>query len=639
VAKVAAAPENKRNTTLNDECFDLFSKFVPAGLLSADDVVAAMQDAGEACGLYGDEVPRTITSAWKGGQKKDRTAESPDFVFEVPGQTPADGLVMPGVAAAVYHFEDAYALRRAATGEFIVRAADPSRSPVVTEGGDDLADEVRWWWRQAAETWNAEARQGREEATGAWQAELEAMDPLAQLEVLKKAYFARRAKKDAGEDDEGKRAEVFTADLRISTVMEHLRASASRHDRVVLYTRIVDVPGRVVVDLCDETGRAVVITPGGWDVRDVREVEGQPWFRRNGDMKPQAVPQQPDSVLGTLEQAREVFGVTPEQWKIVLGALVGWHFPSVARPGGWLAGVSGTGKTTRAEMWAGLVDPVEHLGDEIDVRQDKRDARVQAMNHFLVSQDNVSVVSQKDSDFWCRLHTGISDSARKLHSDNTMLTFTFKRVGLGTSVSLPDGFRPDALRRILHIELAVAEDNPALDKLWHDYYAIKPQVLGALYTVIAAVLAHLGKAMRAKLPGCPEMADYARRLHAADLAYPALGDLYEAYRQHTRDVMADKAVDSPLVALVSKLMDSMEALGQDSLAGSPTELHAQLENHAAGLDISQPWWPKDPSWLGRRLKDYDAPLRQLGLVVTESRSKKTRTITITRAAPGGPGAP
>ena len=71
----------------------------------------------------------TIRSAWKGGQIKDRTAELPDFVFEVPGQAPGGRLVMPDVAAAIYHFEDAYdAARATATGEFIVRAAVLYRS-------------------------------------------------------------------------------------------------------------------------------------------------------------------------------------------------------------------------------------------------------------------------------------------------------------------------------------------------------------------------------------------------------------------------------------------------------------------------------------------------------------------------------
>jgi hypothetical protein len=133
------------------------------------------------------------------------------------------------------------------------------------------------------------------------------------------------------------------------------------------------------------------------------------------------------------------------------------------------------------------------------------------------------------------------------------------------------------------------------------------------------------------------MSDYARRLWAADLAYPGLGDpsqpdlggLYAAYKAHTKEIMADKAADSPLAALVGKLMDAKQELGQDSFSGSATELHGALESQAAGMDISQPWWPKDPSWLGRRLSEEDAPLREFGFAVEQSRKNKARTITIT----------
>ena len=90
VATVAAAPDGKRNQALNDECFDMFAKFVPAGLLSADDVAAAMQEAGESCGLEPKAVYATIESARGGGQRKDRSSELPEFLFAEPGDEDQD---------------------------------------------------------------------------------------------------------------------------------------------------------------------------------------------------------------------------------------------------------------------------------------------------------------------------------------------------------------------------------------------------------------------------------------------------------------------------------------------------------------------------------------------------------------------
>ena len=53
---------------------------------------------------------------------------------------------------------------------------------------------------------------------------------------------------------------------------------------------------------------------------------------------------------------------------------------------------------------------------------------------------------------------------------------------------------------MIHIELEASDEHPDTDRLWKAYEEIKPQVLGALYTVLSAVLKHLGDAMAADLP-------------------------------------------------------------------------------------------------------------------------------------------
>jgi hypothetical protein len=240
---------------------------------------------------------------------------------------PHSDLVLPGINSAFYAHEKLYDLRQSGE-EFYARPSDPGTPAVVAEIGDAMQRAVMLWWRRAAEAWNAKAQQGREEATEAWKTELEAMDEQKQLEVLKKLVFDRRAKKDADEDDEGKRAEVFPAMEKFSRIVEHLKASATQHDPVDLHLRVVDGPGYVVVDLADETGSVVLITADGWQVCDVREVEGVPWFKRSGAMLPQVIPVAPEDVMATLDSARDVLGVDANQWAIVLAGLIGAYFPS-----------------------------------------------------------------------------------------------------------------------------------------------------------------------------------------------------------------------------------------------------------------------------------------------------------------------
>jgi hypothetical protein len=218
------------------------------------------------------------------------------------------------------------------------------------------------------------------------------------------------------------------------------------------------------------------------------------------------------------------------------------------------------------------------------------------------------------------MHTGASDQVRKLHSDNTMLNYSYRRIGMGTSLTLPAGFQADALRRMLHIELAGTDDHPDSEVLWRNYNQIKPEVLGALYTVIAGVLANLDKALEAPLRGVPEMSDFARRLHAADLAFPGLG-LYEAYRQHAFEVLIAAGLEDPMALLVIKLMDKRD---DDPFRGLPAELLAELRS-AAGADMGEKWFPADATRMGEKLTRIDGPLRRLGIVVTRGKRSKLGT--------------
>ena len=623
VDKVAAAEERTRNVTLNEETFDLLSKFVPAGLLSFDDVAAAMQDAGEACGLSSSAVYKTIESAWRGSQRKDRSSELPDFLFEVPSaEEDEDRPRLPSLAACIYEFERTYTLRRTDGGEFVSRPSDPEVPALVSDIGAEMGWRMRQWWRDRAEVWE---------------------EHIARLT----AQAAADPDQDQGDGNDAERANTFPNDATFTNALSHLRASAARHDPVAMYTRIMDAPDRIVVDLCDSESRVVEITAGGWRVCDIREVAGEPWFRRSGSMLAQVVPVAPDDVVSTLKAAQLVLGLDDEAWALALGALIGWHFPGIDRPGEWLTGPSGSGKSTRGHMLVNLVDPVKKLGGRVDVRRDERNARTRAMARYVMTTDNITEVSPELSDWWCTLHTGVADEVRKLHSDNELLSYDYQRVGLATSLVLPAGLQPDALRRTLHIDLDASGVHPDKTALWQAYEKIRPRLLGAIYTVLSEVLKKLPDVLAMALPGCPEMSDYARRLKAADLAFGPLvlashpgGEdlkLYEAYSTHTGDIQLQRGADDPLAQLVIEVMSKhRDAKGQlTDFDDTPTALYKLVKKTAESHVMSENYvlskkWPSDPTKLGTELTKLYKPLLELGFEFTRGRSKKARSFKITR---------
>ena len=592
-----------------------------------------------------------------------------------------DKPVRPGVETAVYTFEEIYDLRQSKDGEFWARPVEGSAPAVVTQIGDELKRPVALWWRRMAEAWNEkEGRRKKKAAEEKAEQEAAARAHLESLGVLTSAAAEQAEKEKAAkelrevfekelevlskpstspekEEEEGGMVPVFAKVEQVSNVLFHLEASATQHECIDLLMRVMDEPSRLIVDLCDAEGRVAVITRDGWQVCDLREVPGEPWFRRSMHMAPQVVPAPvwSEDVVKVLEKARKVIGMTPEQWRLALSWLVGGHFPSIDRSGLWFTGPSGAGKTTRGKMLAGWIDPAKELGGRINLKRDERDARTKAMNRYVFSMDNVAHVSRDDSDFWCTLHTGVADEVRQLHTDNRMLSYQYKRIGLGTSLSMPPGFEPDARRRMIHIALEVSDEHPATDKLWQTYKQIKPEVLGALYTVLSGVLKHLDEAQAVPLPGCPEMAAYARRLDAADLAHPGLG-LYDAYRDHTAVIMVEAAGDKKLAMLIvealaaqaeskegiklakdgdlvgaaaelAKLAKGGKVIGllKEGKPFTPTQLYDYLHD-LAGIRVveGEKWFPANPTWLGHQLTSLIGPLRALGIIVDREKSGSWR---------------
>ena len=144
------------------------------------------------------------------------------------------------------------------------------------------------------------------------------------------------------------------------------------------------------------------------------------------------------------------------------------------------------------------------------------------------------------------------------------------------------------------------------------------------------------------------MSDYARRLKAADLAFPKMVrasepggedlELYEAYSMHTGDIQLQRGAEDPLAQLV---VEAMGTLGKDkegklrNFNDTPTELYALLTRVANGKPMSANYtlsrkWPTDPTKLGGELTKLHDPLLRLGFDFTRKRSGKARNYQITR---------
>lgn len=175
--------------------------------------------------------------------------------------------------------------------------------------------------------------------------------------------------------------------------------------------------GKIYFDLGRSDWKSVEIDAAGWRIVSDYPVR----FRRSPCMGGLPLPN-PD---GTLEPLRELLGVEGDSWALISSWLLFSYFPARAYPVLAIHGQAGSAKTSKTALLKNLVDPGK--AGLLKLKTDERELAIQANNRWLLAYDNVSSLSQDQSDNLCRLSTGFGFSARTLHENDEETLFEFTR--------------------------------------------------------------------------------------------------------------------------------------------------------------------------------------------------------------------
>ena len=136
--------------------------------------------------------------------------------------------------------------------------------------------------------------------------------------------------------------------------------------------------------------------------------------------------------------------------------------------------------------------------------------QVRALHRAVHLWDNLSKVSGDTSDLLCCLVTGTAIEGRKYYSNADLDRNPIRRaVGL-TAIGMPAGLRPDALDRLIAVELPPLAHRIADAQLQERFDRAHPALLSATYDAVAAALA--GRAL------APELTQYRMAAYAGVLA-------------------------------------------------------------------------------------------------------------------------
>lgn len=140
--------------------------------------------------------------------------------------------------------------------------------------------------------------------------------------------------------------------------------------------------GNVYIDLSDDEGRVIEISPSGWRVLSTVPVR----FVRTTGMK--SLPEPKPG--GNLERLRSLLGLSPKNWVLVLAFIINALKPDGPYMCMLISAEQGSGKSVLCSILKRLLDP--SLAERLRLPKNDHDLMIQAKENALLVYDNVSGV-------------------------------------------------------------------------------------------------------------------------------------------------------------------------------------------------------------------------------------------------------
>jgi hypothetical protein len=389
----------------------------------------------------------------------------------------------------------------------------------------------------------------------------------------------------------------------LSDAMIVLQGDAQAAAPETVHLRVAEHEGAIVIDIGENSGRAIVVGPAGW-----RVVERSPvLFRRTALSGAMPLPEHGGSVA----ELWTLLNVAEDDRALLLGWIVAAFMPEIAHAILLLGGEQGTGKTWVLLVLVALVSPspAPHRSQPRDVEE----WAVPVSGCWCSAFDNVSTIPQWWSDLLCKGSTGDGFARRRLYSDGDLAVLAFRRILILTSIDA-GALRGDLGDRVLLVDLERIAPEKRLTEtaLRQRLSACHARLLGAVLDVVASVLAHLPNVLPERLP---RMADFARILAAMDAAIDT--DALARYAAQGSRIAEEVLDGDPVGERIQVFVRTHNEW--HSTAGELLESIQTPELKAAR------GWPRNARGLGARLRRLSPALRAVGIEVTPpARTDKTR---------------
>lgn len=355
-------------------------------------------------------------------------------------------------------------------------------------------------------------------------------------------------------------------------------------------------------DLTNEEWQAIRINKDGWELIDKPPI----LFKRFSHHKAQIVPVKNGDVKLFLNYINVV---NTEHQLLLLVFLISCFIPDFPHVMLVVFGSQGSSKSTLSKLARLVVDPslvdvasFPHRGTEL----------IQALaHHYLLFFDNVSHITEEESDTLCKAITGGGHVKRELYSNDEDIIYNFMRCIGMNGINLVTT-RPDLLERslLLELERIEPEKRKTEQELYQNFAGDLPSILGGIFDVLVKAI-QIQPTI--KLNSHHRMADWSLWgcAIAEALGYPK-EEFLNAYQNNiTRQ--SEMLLSENIVA--TTLFSFMEE--KEQWEGTATELLQQLYARTPMdyFEKQEKYWPKSAASLMRKINELRTYLRQTGIAV------------------------
>lgn len=401
----------------------------------------------------------------------------------------------------------------------------------------------------------------------------------------------------------------------ITTLAAKARYSGSQ---IPLNLRCAFVDGVLWYDLGDSAWRAVKIIPGGWEI-----VERPPiLFRRFAHQQAQVLPER--GSVTTQELLKFVNVSDKDKQLLLLVYMVAAFIPDFAHPILSVFGPYGSAKSNLGRLLRRIIDP--SIMETTSFPKNVGELPQILSHNYALFFDNLSGLTEDESNALSKAVTGDAISKRVLYSDDEDHIYSYKRIvslnGINRVGSMPDLLERSLLMELERIEPSARKTEEQINK---QFEAIRAQLLAAIFDALALALAAY-PTVEVKDP--PRMADFTRwGMAIAQALDYSPADFFAAYRKNmssqNEQVLEDSEVAQAMRILMTKWKERV-------WFGSPTDLYIAAKKDA-GVILDSPDWPKSPAAFMKKFNEVKTNLAEIGIKISQARGGG-RIVTIEKTA-------